>query len=349
MLARLWWKEYRVFGPVWLILGLAAGLLQWLFLSVDSQDSRSGGLTVSALCWAVLYAFASGAAAFAGERDSKTLGFLDALPVGRGKLWLGKASFAIASTFGLALLLAGMAALGTESRDPNERYSYEDMVRVFGTLLFEGVAWSLLWSSLSKNPLLAGVMGVLSVFVSANVMDRLAAPKHLLASNDLVALEAVAPRLLAALGALAISGLAMAWRPPAFASSRRSRVAPEPAPIPIRLRASSAGRSLVWQARREGWAIWLLGVFVGLRVPIILMNPGDVMRDDAMVEVVLALLVCLVAGVSVFGMENATGSRRFLVNHGVAPGTVWWRKLLVWGVAVGAIFGLALLISWTSG
>ena len=60
MLARLWWKEFRVFGPVWLALCLVAALLQWLFLSVNGEDARSGSLTVSALCWAVLYAFAVG-------------------------------------------------------------------------------------------------------------------------------------------------------------------------------------------------------------------------------------------------------------------------------------------------
>lgn len=101
MLARLWWKEFRMFRPLWPILVLAAGLIQWLLLSTGSPDARSGALTVASVSWAVLYAFAAGAAAFAGERESKTLGFLDALPVPRGTLWLGKVSFAFVSTFGL--------------------------------------------------------------------------------------------------------------------------------------------------------------------------------------------------------------------------------------------------------
>ncbi len=120
MLARLWWKEYRAFGPVWLILMGAAGLVQWFLISINQlESSTNGALTPPALAWAILYAFAAGAAAFAGERESKTLAFLDALPVGRWTLWLGKTTFALVSTSGLALLLAAMAALWTKERDAN--------------------------------------------------------------------------------------------------------------------------------------------------------------------------------------------------------------------------------------
>ena len=44
MLARLWWKEARVFGPIWLILGLAAAGLQWFLLSVRSRRRPVRGL-----------------------------------------------------------------------------------------------------------------------------------------------------------------------------------------------------------------------------------------------------------------------------------------------------------------
>ena len=345
MLARLWWKEFRFFGPVLVLLALAAGLLQWLLVSVNSEDARHGGLTVSALCWAVLYAFAVAAAAFAGERESRTLGFLDALPVPRGTLWLGKASFSLVSTFGLALWLAGMAALNTESRDPGERYSYDDIVRVFGTILFEAVAWSLLWSALSKNPLFAGVMGVLSVYASAVVMDRLAAPNHLLASNDLVAPDAVPARLLAALAALVASGFVMRLRAMSGPTIRHRIASGRTKPIAIR--ASSTGRSLAWQAFREGWTTWLLVGFIGVVVPI-----GSSALDlafDRSVLMLPAILAGLVAGVSVFGTENASGSRRFLVHHGVRPGSVWWRKLLVWGAGMGLLLVLLVLSFWTTG
>ena len=327
---------------VCLILGTAAGLLQLLFLSAGSEDVRGGALTgTAALLRALLYAFAVGAAAFAGERDLKTLGFLDALPVGRGKLWLGKVSFALVSTFVLALLLAGMAALGTEHRDPLERYAYGELSRVFGTLLFEAVAWSLFWSSLTKNPLLAGVMGVLSVYASAMVMEKWIAPEHLLASNDLVTPKVVPARLLAAAMALAISFRVMTWKSSGRSISWKQELAVGFAPVP--LWNSSTSRSLIWQAWREGWTTWLLVGLVSLGFPII-----SWLTDSPFggLDSVLVGLASLVAGVSVFGLENASSSRQFLVHHGVQPGSVWWRKLLAWGVVMGSIFVLGTLSLW---
>ena len=348
MLARLWWKEYRTFGPAWLVLVLAVVGLQKLLLTARTEDVRSGSLTVVALVWAVLYAFASGAAAFAGEREAKTLGFLDALPVGRGTLWLGKVSFALASTFGLALVLAGIAAIGTETRDPRDIYGHGELLRVFGTILFEGVAWSLLWSSVSKNPLIAGVMGVLSAFLAFATLDRLLVldllppPGRVLATNDLVSPVGMVVRLLAASIALAASYFVMTRKP--SRGSRPSRREPTDRFVPVPLRASSASRSLTWQATREGATTWLLVALMGGMVAFISWSPTS--PPDGSTEIFLATLAALVAGVGVFGLDGASNSRRFLVHHGVKAGATWWRRWLAWGLAMGPIFGLATLTFW---
>ena len=230
MLARLWWKDWRTFGPIWLVLGLAAAGLQWLLLSTRSEDVRSGALTSAALAWAVFYAFAAGSAAFAGERESGTLGFLDALPVPRAALWLGKATFALASTLGLALLLAGLAAAGTEVRDPRGPYGYGAIVRMFGTLLFEAIAWGFLWSSLSRNPLLAGAMSVVSVAIISIYSNSLIPSSKLTAtSNELVAPEAIPARLMLASAALAASAFILRLRhAPRAYQSRDPRSPPPP-------------------------------------------------------------------------------------------------------------------------
>ena len=74
-----------------------------------------GGMAVAALFWTCLYAFAVAAAAFAGERETRTLGLLDALPVERWRLWLAKSSFALASTLALGLVLFAAACAGHRS------------------------------------------------------------------------------------------------------------------------------------------------------------------------------------------------------------------------------------------
>ncbi len=337
MLARLWWKEFRALGPSWPLLWLAAAGVQGLLLYAGEAEARLGMLAPIALIWAVLYAFAAGAAALAGERESRSMAWLDALPVARGSLWLGKASFALVSTFGLALALGGLAALGTEVRGPSV-FGHDRAVREFGILLFEAVAWSLFWSSILANPLAAGALGVGSVgmiLIGANaVYDR--SSVH---STDLVAFEAFVPRLILATAALAGSALILI-RP---RLSRRPVVgAVGPTQEPIVPARASTGRSLGWQARREGQSTWLLVLAVGLFAAV---TGGMRGYDgpDALSALMLAALATLAAGVSVFGPEGASGTRRFLLHQGVGPGQAWGHKVAVWGLMMGAIGAVFLL------
>src|SRR5262245_39143796 len=110
MLARLWWKEARLFWPVWVFLGLTALGVQWAVSRYVGMEARRGVLGAMALGWAGLYACAACAAAIAGEREARTLTLLDALGLDRRTLWRGKATFATASTLALAAVLFAFAA-----------------------------------------------------------------------------------------------------------------------------------------------------------------------------------------------------------------------------------------------
>ena len=114
MYARLWWKDARQFWPIWVFLAFAAAVVQGLLLYYLGQDVRQGALGLSASICASLYAFATGAAAFAGERETGTLRLLDTLPVDRRVVWVGKVSFALVTTLALTLTLLAMAAMSTD-------------------------------------------------------------------------------------------------------------------------------------------------------------------------------------------------------------------------------------------
>ena len=113
MYRRLWWKDARQFWPIWAFLLLAAGVTQLLVHHFASPETRGTVLLPLAIGWPFLYAFAVGAAAFAGERETGTLLLLDVLPAPRRVVWAGKVSFAIVSTIALALLLLVLAVLDT--------------------------------------------------------------------------------------------------------------------------------------------------------------------------------------------------------------------------------------------
>ncbi len=337
MLARLWWKEWRIFSPIWLILGLLAAGLQWVFVLSGGPGVGTGALTPVALVWAVLYAFVAGAAAFAGERETRSLDFLDAVPVGRGTLWVGKVSFALASTLILALLLAGMAALGTEQRN-GENYAYTSIARTFVPVMFEGLAWGLFWSALLANPLAAGGFAVASVATASMVANLSSPANSLVTATDFLAPEGGVARSLLAVGALAASAWVMTRRPRAGWSPRVARPA-EPV-APIEPRPATTGSVLAWETWREGRSAWWNVVVVGLALPVAALLLGY--WGDSLPGVALATLACLVAGVSVFGAEDASGGRRFLLHQGAEPGSVWRHKLRVWGVGMG-LFGLVFL------
>ena len=123
MYMRLWWKDARQFWPIWVFLALAAAVMQGLVVHYAGPEvPREASWARLALCWTALYAFAVGAAAFAGERETGTLRFLDILPASRRVVWAGKVSFALVTTLALAGVLLLMAALGSEPWGTAWRY-----------------------------------------------------------------------------------------------------------------------------------------------------------------------------------------------------------------------------------
>jgi hypothetical protein len=159
MYARLWWKETRQFWPIWVIAGLAAPATQWLFRIFLSLDSRYWLLGVTMLAWAMLYALAAGAAAFAGEREAGTLSLLDALPVDRGVVWSAKVSFALVTTAALALALLVMAALSSDSWIRQGPLTAPGIICV-AMLVPVALGWGLFWSSVLRNGLSAALVAL---------------------------------------------------------------------------------------------------------------------------------------------------------------------------------------------
>ena len=82
MVARLWWKDARQFWPIWALVAVAAWRCSGLRCTMSATSARQGGMAVMALGWTCLYGFAVAAAAFAGERETRTLALLDALAGG---------------------------------------------------------------------------------------------------------------------------------------------------------------------------------------------------------------------------------------------------------------------------
>ena len=148
---------------------LIAAVGQWLALHYFGSDARNGTLGAMAIGWTCLYAFAVAAAAFAGEREGRTLLFLDTLAVSRLRLWGSKVSFSLATTLALAVVLVGLAALGTD-RWETGRESTITVAFACVAVLLEALGWGLFWSAVSASALTAAVLAVCSMGIAQVAM-----------------------------------------------------------------------------------------------------------------------------------------------------------------------------------
>ena len=345
MLIRIWWKEWRSLAPILATLLVAAGALHAFLLSYGGRDIRNGTLIVVAEGFAVVYALVAGAAAFAGERENRTLGFLDALPVGRGMLWVGKASFALVSSVALALFLRWGSTLGwTFQEAPFTPIIQVDLF--FGLLLVEAAVWGLFGSAVSTSALTAGIIAVLATGGTA-ITQAIIFPH--LPTQGFGGVD-VASTLWR--GTLMVVPLAVSWiiinqglaplprfdsghARSAGGSVRNLLTRRIDSPFSIAFHPSPAFWSVAWQTVHEGRTTWLQTLGIGLVVPILSLLMGVPGLENPFL-VICCVLALLIQGSSVFGLENSAGTRQFLDNQAVPPGTVWLAKVGVWGLGLVA-------------
>ena len=374
MYARLWWKDARQFWPIWVFLALAAVVVQGLLLHYLEQDARQGALGISALICASLYAFATGAAAFAGERETGTLRLLDILPIDRRVFWAGKVSFALATTLVLAVALLAMAAASTDKWKPEGSLSIAEALS-FGMIVLVALGWGLFWSAILSNALTAAVIAICCTGVSLSLLiSQVDNPLIYRIGLPMFAFCQLMLFLATLLASVMIFARAMRWkrfqlefRSPIVVNradligSGRAQVRTQSPAAMVLVSMVSPGigasglpaidrvsrrswvveaRALVWQTIAEGWKTWCLLAVIGLLLPALI---GPIYLDAGYFApeglLLISIGISLVAGASVFGLENRNRTQRFLTHHGTRPGLVWLVKLVVWGAGVTAILG----------
>ncbi len=374
MYARLWWKDARQFWPIWVFLALAAALVQGLLLHYLDKDVRNGQLGLSALICASLYAFATGAAAFAGERETGTLRLLDTLPVDRRVVWVGKVSFALATTLALTLMLLAMAAMSTDKWKMHGPLGFWEALS-FGVIVLMALGWGLFWSAILSNALTSAVTAIFCTGVSLSfVLARLdyvyfnqRNPIGLVMSQFLLFLATLIASIMIFARIIRWKRLQLEFRSPLVINLADS-TNPRQAPVPIQALVATVlvprpalaiherlatdqpprrswvieARALAWQTIKEGRRTW------GRLALIALLLPASVFIWSNSVDPAWLLLisggVTLVAGASVFGLESRAHTQRFLTHHGARPGLVWVVKLAIWTVGLTMVSGpLALM------
>ncbi|MBA4066286.1 MAG: hypothetical protein C0501_21730 [Isosphaera sp.] len=326
------WKEVREQGLIGLTLVvLGSGVLAAAAALADPPTPgaapadvvRHLGLGLLAtLMLAVTAGVVCGGAVFAAEREAGTMGFLDALPVSRGRLWAAK----LVAGFGLAavqigLLVAVGAALGLVPT-----VGWARAVGVFALIAF---AWGAFGSTVARTTL--GSVGVAipaavltAVWVLVGVMLLSRSPAAGLRPTE----------------ALAFLGLMFAIP---VALSGRVFTAPD------RLRAAAAGgdgpggaggrlglRALAWLAVRQLRGPGLVISGFALAAGLGMLAPG---AQPVVSWYGTALAAGVLAGVTALADEQTRGVARFWGEQRLPVGRAWAVK-----VAAHALFALWLLV-----
>jgi hypothetical protein len=261
------------------------------------------------LVMAVAYGLVCGSMMLAGEREGRTLDFLDVHSGRRAPVWRAKALTGAVFTVVQALLLAGVVQLAGL---PGPRWPTGMLFWLLPVLALDGYAWGLVGSALCRNVFAAAVLA--SVLLGGTW-----------AMTWLFGGGALVLRAVFAFGAGALSH-SLFCRPDWERAGRPTQGSPS--------RRAPAWRVLLWLTWRQGRIEMPLILGVGLLLGVLL----------PLLDPLLCFPVVLVAGVlcgaAVFA-EEQQGSSRFLADQRLPVGRVWAVKVICWGTcAVAAAFAV---------
>ena len=346
MIRAIVWKEFREQGLIGLtLLVLGTGVLFAAAAVAEPRVEGAGPADVvrylglgrlATLLLAVTAGMVCGGALFAGEREAGTMGFLDALPTSRWRVWRAKlAAGSALMTIQVGVVLAVAAALGLVEGGSAVA------IGLYALLAF---TWGLYGSTHARTTL--GSVGV-AIPTASFVAIATLVPVTLFFHNPGNNLPRAEGQLifLAVMLAAPLAGSALSFTRP-----DRERAADDPTPIlprptPRTMRdfpdpppepevvPSQPGRSRVgvraaaWLAARQlvrpGLALSAFALAFGLA----LLLPGV---QPVLLWPGLALAAGILAGVSSFADEQAHGVAMFWGERRLPVGRAWAVKVAVY-------------------
>ena len=368
--ARIAWKEWRVqreFVLAMLLMGVTA---QWVLrapLRIGWSEHATFTLG-AALVATVFYALGCGAILFALERERKTDGFLQSLPVsGMDTVW-GKLAFAAISTLVVGLVLVS-PAIPEALLIPGARLSppamfghasYRGTLGV-GLLLAECFAWTALFSMRTRTVMTAFLLSLAAI----GLIDFVAVPALVFALPTIlsgpdaatvmeqwiragviaVVLAAIVITVRGVKAAIVLTvrgGDRAGWGFPDQSAPKRIQM-PRPAraarTAPAHRHRWGGLRRMVWQHGKASFP-WLAATLVcslillsywvaGIR-PMSGIHAGRF--DVQFVFLCIVLIPPAVFGVLTFHGDQLRSSFRFATEMGIQPGMLWRSRHVIPGL-----------------
>jgi len=340
----LLFKEAKQLAPLVIALCACGFVLQLLgcFVREGGRDDVHGG---ALLMVPLLFAIGAGPMLVSQEKEQRTLSWMGSLPIGPRSIVLSKL---IVCVLGLVLSwVVSIAFTSVPSFFNSWSFGKIDLLYwVSGTFALLSTGFALAWvfstaiSSLIALAVTSFVMTILGRIVLNGLIynethDRLFEMVGLGAFGLLVSLAAVFCGQRAFVAGAATESIFSwkRWQP--------RRLSQQVHPT---LWTQSPSSSLIWQISRQNNFLWsgllLIAVMSGcLFLCFTLNNPSDA---DLFLSVLLPVGLALSwLGASVFGSDSYRDRINFLAQRGVAPGLIWWTRMIL---PLGSIVLLGLLI-----
>jgi hypothetical protein len=330
MILTVTWKEYREQRTVWFFMALMATILVVLVTvvypslnnGVQPGDTRLHLLIATAGC-VLTYGVVCGAMLLAGERESSTLAFLDALTGQRMPVWGAKLIPGMLLCLSQALFVGVLAAVACPADVDHSAMMGHSLVNLEGwvfpfalpVLALDAFVWGLAASALCQNVLAAAGLAAMSWLLGWLLL----LPCWTL--NSLVVV--MGGRIVLDIAVLFLSAMA-------FCQSQTAERPEAVASVPRRVkmtRSPSSWHVLVWLPLRQGWAMLLIMAVLALFFGLVLPTAGPLYWFG------ITIIVAVLCGTSTFGGEQSDLASRFLGNQRFPMGQVWGAKTGFWFTA----------------
>src|SRR5579871_3349224 len=343
MIRTMLWKEYREHRIIWLaMLVVNCGALFGMWYLEDSGmlgmgQSSSRLLTLAPvaalLVWG--YGMICGGMLLAGEREERTLSFLDTLPVTRFRLWLAKAQIGVlllgGQVLALWVLLAVLHSMESPTLLNGKMVSQSIWFSLWAIPLsgLIGIAYGLFFSARGEN-----VLSVIGLTILGQALAGFAAAFLVLAGLFLLQVALVfgfgvrhnggfPEAVYNALIPLTFCGLTLAVVAGSALSFCRTDQERRPVAVRrIRSRPSlvASWLRLIWLCDRQmrRLALGVLAFSLGLGVLFLVVGP--------LLWPIATLFLGIVCGVNVYSDEQANGSFRYLGEQRLPLGRLWFFK-----------------------
>lgn len=365
---RLVWKEHRMLRGLW----LAAVVLCGLVLFVMAWQMKSTGdptlFFQVAMGIGACYALGCGAEAFAGEREARTDLFQSALPASGRQLLIAKSSHAALSALALLVVLWCLAwlAVGTWLRDFSNTLFFGWEPAVLGVVTtLQLLAWATLFSLRSTSPLWVVVwafaLNALTTYPVAWLFGDI--PENYRTAWYFPPLLGDLPSALPRLVIAAAVGYGC-WKWASHwtrdgADQQRLRLGEWKLFDRVAtgfwnlFESWPRWQRLMWQQWRA--AQWYLVAIALLYAVFVSAAMIAAPTFELSTWTTPFLLICSLFGTGIFHFDHRLRHVRFLSEHGVTPGILWWARQSFWFVLfvgcglVVSVFGMLVTqgLAWT--